>query len=341
MGHKKVHSYDVTGYKSRVKKVIIEIFEKLPPGQGLLIDFLKLKIAHKMGGQVQTELLGESKLSEFITKEMHEQFGVNLYPNRYQGPCFSNECTYIVYPKTGGYFPPGMGLWGYSHPGIYMGEYSSSLAVHTPKTSDKTYNNIDYILNKNPSLNQTSRKGYNSPPGVNNSFNKMANYTPSNNLRICSMSHLSDIPQNEQHEAFSMLSYGLNNDLNLMETKQKNLEEEDVSPLHTPKPRVCQPQVKEKSEKEEKGFSYKVFDSDSIQVMGEDSSSESGEDKHFLSCKSEEEEEGDPGFLFEYQGLNVKSKLKIRKKQIRLSKSSRKNGKLRVKQTKMLNYLGI
>ena len=335
MGHKKMHSYDMKGYKQRVRNAIISIF-KMPKNKGgLLIEQLKQKLATILGGQVQIELLGENKLSEFITKEMHEQFGVHLFPNRTQNSFFNNECTYRVVPKQAfcGHMFSTYGFPYYPFNHLYNHDMSPMSNSNTPKTQDKTYTHIGHILDNNHSLNKYSRKGYSSPPGANNSFHKMAKYNSKNNFHICSMSHLSEISKNDQHEAFSMLSYGLKNDLNLLDNAPylENERESDQNLIS----------LQSTKAKKELGFSFRVFHSDSIQIMGDDRSHDSDYDKHFLSCKSSDDD--DQKFLFDEENPKPEKKLKARKKQIRLSKSSRKNkkGHLEILEMKLLDSLDI
>lgn len=326
MRHKKVLSHDAQGYKQRVRNAIIEIFSK--QNHGILVKKLKQMLSNILGFQIQNELLGVSKFTDFILVDMQNVCTMKVIVNPH---CPEGEYMYVVSPIND--FNQNnirhMTSWNNS-PMFYQSYTQNQIpGINTPTTCDRsrmTQTNLDNMLEKNHSLNHNSRKDYYFSPKMDNSFQNMANYKQCEKKSVGMVSYLSEISKNDQHDDFSMTSYGISKDLTIdkklpIESIEKHSDQEfDVYEKDTLK------------SKEKTGFNYCVFNNDSLQVV----SAEEDDIADDMKCKSYKSSDED--FL-----IGQTNNLVTKKKQIRLSKSSyKKRGPiLTYEGDKLLKYLEI
>ena len=335
MRHKKAQSHDTEGYKLRVRNAIIEIFKN--QNHGIFIEHLKQKLTSLLGFQVQNELLGVSNFNEFILNNLGDKFSLQLMSN----PLPSTKTVgCVVVPKNNFPTPQFHQMPHWNMPPMFISGYAQSPmpGIGTPSTCDKsrmTPTNLNNLLEKNHSLNQYSRKEYFVSPGS-TSFNKIANYKQGDKKSMGSICHLSRISKHEHYDNFSITSSVMQHDLTL----EKDLPLNDYENVDKEKYSL---EPKKEEECEEKGFTYCVLDLDSIQIDDFMSEKDSEKEKQYFSCKSSEDDNQLELFDEERSISPAEKNLKIRKKQIRLSKSSHKNQnrKYYLKDHKLIKYLEI
>ena len=171
--HKKVLSHDAQGYKQRVRNAIIEIFSK-QKHQGILVKKLKQMLSSILGFQIQNELLGVSKFTDFILVDMQNVCTMKVKANPH---CPNGEYMYIVTPINE--FNQGhRNQMHWNNQSMYYQNFTPNpMNINTPTTCDRsrmTPSNLDNLLEKNHSLNHTSRKEYYFSPNMDNSFQRMA-----------------------------------------------------------------------------------------------------------------------------------------------------------------------
>lgn len=295
MKHKKVLSHDAQGYKQRVRNAIKEIFRK-QIHQGILVEKLKQMLSSILGFQIQNELLGVDKFTDFILQDMQNVCTMKVIANPH---CPNGDYMYIVTPINE--FNPGhmLNQMHWRNQSIYYPNFTpNQMNINTPTTCDRsrmTTSNLDNMLEKNHSLNHNSRKGYYFSPNMDNSFQKMAQKGEKQSLGMGS--YLSEISKNDQHDNFSMTSYKINKEFTL----EKNFEEQNINSY-----KKFDEYENKDSEKEKTGFNFCVYNNDSLQVG-------SG-DEDDIKCKSSKSSDDE----------NPSKDILVRKKQIRLSKSSYK-----------------
>jgi hypothetical protein len=323
LGHKKGLSFDSQNYEKRVKNAILMILNECK--QGIYIDCLLKRLYGLMGYQVRNELLGVDKFENFLIYKMAEHCNVRV--TKHQFP--HNEYNFLILPKheMRTSHIPVMQPWNMYFPNVPR--RSPMTSIGTPTTNDNSWigsTNLEHLLKINPSLNPNSRKEYNlgpKPDQINTNINK----SQQEKQHLRAMSYLSGISKADHPDDSSMGSYGFNHD------PTPSFPKEDIGLLLTPKD-SCK---SDGSAKKESGFNFKVFNEYSIQYNDDDEEDGIENELRVRSYKSSDEDNRKP---FLDDGLSSDNENdKIRKKQIRLSKSS--NKKFNRESKKLLNLLGI
>ena len=281
------------------------------------MDALLKKISSLNGCQVRKELLGVKNFKDFLILHMGEDCNVQLVKPHYP----SSEYRYLILPKhemrtsniSNIGTPP---MHAMPHFMYYPSIQSPLPSIGTPTTNDNSWigsKNLENMLQKNHSLNPSSRKEYNLMFKPENFQNSGQNEKQS----MQAMSYLSGISKADHPDDFSMGSYGFNNDF------QNKFPEYEIESLHTPR----SSSKSDVSIEDKSGFTCALYPSLCL--------SNENNDLTVRSVKSSDEDNRKP-LLDEEKSSGEGGK--IRKKKIRKSKSASKKQLKEAKQ--ILNLFG-
>ena len=321
--HKKVISFDSMNYRKRIRNTIIKLLNEHQ--QGILVEGLLNKLYQLNKVQVRNELLGVNKFEDFLLREMGEDCNVRIIANPLAP---GGNYRYVVYPKheMRTSFAPLMPSWN-----VYGGYPNSPLPTGTPTTHDNSWlgsSNFKNMLEKNPSLTHNPRKG-NCVSGAKKPVNKPRQPSHSDKNPIRTVSCLSGISRVDKHDDLSMGSYGFNQDFGFLRDPKSSQSKSDKKQRASGESRS--------SKKELSGFNFSVFIESTMEHKDDVEDLGGFDGLRVRSHKSSDEDH--PRNLLEDQDLfGDINPQRVKKKQIRLSKSS---NKMQKRKTELLNFLGI